>query len=84
MDISACENAAIFVHDHLPDGDRCGLGIVDDRAGICCHDTKTRALVALIDTDAPEAREWAISVFEEIRSEATQLDAAAFGSRAPS
>ncbi|WP_266081554.1 helix-turn-helix transcriptional regulator [Haladaptatus caseinilyticus] len=84
MEVTACENAAIFVHDNLPDGDRCGLGIVDDRAGICCHDTETGALVAVIDTDAPKAREWAISVFEEVRVEATPLDAAAFDSTAPS
>jgi predicted transcriptional regulator len=84
MEVTACENAAVFVHDHLPDGDRCGLGIVDDRAGICCHDAETGALVAVIDTDAPEAREWAISVFEEVRAEATPLDSAAFDSPAPS
>ena len=84
MEVTACENATVLVHDHLPDGDRCGLGIVDDRAGICCHDAKTGALVAVIDTDAPEARDWAISVFEQVRDEATPVDPAAFGSRAPS
>ncbi|REA00589.1 transcriptional regulator [Haloferax sp. Atlit-6N] len=83
-EVTACENATVLVNDHLPDGDRCGLGIVDDRAGICCHDTETGALVAVIDTDAPEAREWAISVFEEVRAEATPLDFAAFESRTPS
>ncbi|MGQ5518082.1 MULTISPECIES: helix-turn-helix transcriptional regulator [Halococcus] len=84
MEVADSENATILVHDHLPDGDRCGLGIVDDRAGICCHDADTGALVAVIDTDAPEAREWAISVFEEVRAEATPLDSAAFESRTPS
>ena len=72
--VAACENASVYVHDHLPDGDRCGLGIVDDRAGICCHDPRTGALVAVIDTDAPEAREWAISVFETVREAATPVD----------
>ena len=79
-EIAACDNATILVHDHLPDGDRCGLGIVDDRAGICCHDAETGALVAVVDTDVPEAREWAVSVFEEVRSEATAVDPGAFES----
>jgi len=84
VEVAACENATILVHDHLPDGDRCGLGIVDDRAGICCHDAETGALVAIVDTDAPEAREWATSVFEAIRTEATPVDPTAFESRSHS
>jgi hypothetical protein len=84
LEVTACENATVLVHDNLPDGDRCGLGIVDDRAGICCHDARTGALVAVIDTDAPEARDWAISVFEEVRAEATPVEPAALESRAPS
>lgn len=84
MEVTACENATVLVHDHLPDGDRCGLGIVDDRVGICCHDAETGALVAVIDTDAPEARDWAISVFEQVRVEATPVDPDTFESRVPS
>lgn len=57
MEVTSCENATVLVHNHLPDGDRCGLGIVDERAGICCHDVGTGTLVAVIDTDAPEARD---------------------------
>ena len=83
MEVAACENATVLVNDHLPDGDRCGLGIVDDRAGICCHDAETGALVAVVDTDAPEAREWAVSVFEQVRDEATPVDPAAFEARSP-
>jgi predicted transcriptional regulator len=79
-EVAACENATVLVHDHLPDSDRCGLGIVDDRAGICCHDAETGVLVAVIDTDAPETREWAISVFEQVREEAAPVDPAAFES----
>jgi hypothetical protein len=71
---AACDNCTVYVHDDLPDGDRCGLGIVDDRAGICCHDPDTGALMAIIDTDAPEAREWAIDTFERVRREATVVD----------
>lgn len=73
-EVAACEHAAVFVHDNLPSGDRCGLGIVDDRAGICCHDSETGALVAVIDTDAPAAREWAISTFEQVKAEATPVE----------
>jgi len=71
---AAHENCTLYVHDALPDGDRCGLGIVDDRTGICCHDVETGALVCVIDTDAPEAREWAIETFERVRAEATTVD----------
>ncbi|WP_101297095.1 helix-turn-helix transcriptional regulator [Halegenticoccus soli] len=84
IEVAACENATVLVHDHLPDGDRCGLGIVDDRAGICCHDAETGALVAVIDTDAPAAREWAISVFEQVRAEASPVDPTAFESHVQS
>ncbi|WP_224271077.1 helix-turn-helix transcriptional regulator [Haloprofundus salinisoli] len=84
MEVTACENATVLIHHYLPDGDRCGLGIVDDRAGICCHDAETGALVAVIDTDAPEARDWAISVFEQVRAEATPVDPAAFAEHAQS
>lgn len=75
---AACENCTVLVHDSLPDGDRCGLGIVDDRVGICCHDPDTGALMAIIDTDAPEARKWAISMFERVREEAKPVDSQMF------
>ncbi|WP_458189197.1 helix-turn-helix transcriptional regulator [Haladaptatus sp. NG-WS-4] len=75
---AARENCTVFVHDDLPDGNRCGLGIVDDRVGICCHDIETGALLAVIDTDAPEAREWAISTFERVRREAKPVEPQAF------
>lgn len=73
-EVAACDNATVLVHDSLPDGDRCGLGIVDDRAGICCHDVESGALVAVIDTDDSDAREWAIGVFEQVREEAEPVD----------
>lgn len=67
------ENCTIYLHDDLPDNDRCGLGIFDDRVGICCHDAETAVLEAVFDTGAPEAREWAVSVFEQYRDEARLL-----------
>ena len=68
------DHCTVFVHDDLPDRSRCGLGIVDDRAGICCHDAETGALTAVVDTASPEAREWAISTFERVRDEARPVD----------
>jgi hypothetical protein len=78
VEAAACENCTVFVHDSLPDGNRCGLGIVDDRVGICCHDPETGALVAVIDTGASAAREWAVSTFERVRREARQVEPQAF------
>ena len=71
---AACENCTILVHDDLPDATRCGLGIFDDRIGICCHDAETGMLEAVVDTAAPDAREWAVSVFERHRADARFLD----------
>lgn len=70
---AACENCTVLVHDDLPDRVRCGLGIFDDRAAICCHDPETGMLEAVVDTGAPEARRWALDVFAEHRAEARPL-----------
>jgi predicted transcriptional regulator len=84
MEAAAREHCTVYVHDDLPDGHRCGLGIVDDRAGICCHDVETGALTAVIDTDAPEAREWAIATFERVRREADPVGPQTFETLVPS
>lgn len=76
LEAASQDNCTVLVYDDLPDGNRCGLGIVDNRACICCHDADTGALTAIIDTDAPEAREWAISAFERVRQEARPPDRA--------
>jgi hypothetical protein len=73
---TACEHCTILLHDALPDEDRCGLGIFDDRIGICCHDAETGALRAVVDTDAPAAREWAESVYERYRRQARPAEEA--------
>lgn len=70
----ACENCTTLLHDSLPDGDWCGLGIYDDRVGICCHDVETGMLKAVVDTDSREALSWAESVYERYRREARPLD----------
>lgn len=78
MEAAARDNCTVLVHDALPDGDRCGIGIVDDRAGICCHDAETGALRAIVDTGDLAARDWAISTFERVRREAEPVDASTF------
>lgn len=80
---AARDNCTVLVHDGLPDRTRCGIDIFDDRVAICCHDVETRALRAWIDTDAPEAREWAKSVFERYRREARPVDEDALDAPVP-
>ena len=76
-------HCTVLVHDDLPDRTRCGIGIFDHRVGICCHDADSRALQAWIDTDAPEARIWAMSVFDRYRQEAWPADEAAMNTPVP-
>ena len=71
---AARDNCTVLVHEGLPDRRRCGIDVFDERAAICCHDAETRALRAWVDTDAPEAREWARTVFERYREEARPVD----------
>lgn len=73
---AARDHCTVLVHDDLPDRTRCGIDIFDDRVAICCHDVETRTLRAWVDTDAPEAQEWAWSVFERYRREARPIDEA--------
>lgn len=80
---AARDHCTVLVHDDLPDRTRCGIGIFDHRVGICCHDAESRALQAWIDTDAPEAREWALSVFERYRREARPADEAVMATPVP-
>ncbi len=72
---AARQNCTVLVHEDLPDEKRCGLGIFDDRVGICCHDADTGALEAIVDTGDPKAREWALSLFERYRKAARTLSA---------
>ena len=70
----ARENCRTFVHESLPDGERCGLLLLDDRVAICCHDGPTGALRAVVDTDARPALAWAESVYEDVRREARLVE----------
>lgn len=50
----ACQNSSVHSNDDLPDNNRCGLRIVDDRVSICCHDADTHTPQTVTDTDARE------------------------------
>lgn len=54
------------VHDDLP---TYGIGLFDDRIAISGYDPSAGTVKVLVDTDAPEAREWAESVYETHRRE---------------
>lgn len=71
---AACENCTTRLHDDLPDRRWCGVGIYDDRVGICCHDAETGVLRAVVDTDSAVALAWAESVFERYREESRLLE----------
>lgn len=60
----------ILLHDTLP----CGLTIFDERVALTGYDPDTGMLRAIVDTDAPKAREWAEPLYESYRNEARPLD----------
>lgn len=63
-------NLTVQSHDNLPPY---GISIFDDRIGISGHNHDSGTVQVLIDTDAPEAREWAESTYESYRREARPL-----------
>lgn len=63
-------NLTVQLHDDLPPY---GVGLFDDRIAISCYDQNSGMAQLLIDTDAPDAREWAESTFESYRREARSL-----------
>lgn len=60
----------IRVHDDLP---QYGIGLFDDRIAISGYDPTTGTVKVLVDTDAPDAREWAETVYETYRRETPTL-----------
>lgn len=60
----------LWLHDGLP---LYRVLIYDDRVGIGGYDPDSGVLQVYVDTDAPDAREWAESTFESFRQEATCL-----------
>lgn len=60
----------IRVHDDLP---AYGIGIFDDRIAISGYEPTSGTVKVLVDTDAPDAREWAEAVYERYRRETPTL-----------
>lgn len=60
----------IRLHESLP----FGLAIFDDRIGVAVNDPSTGSLKALVDTDTPEARQWAEAVYEAYEAESVLLE----------
>ncbi|WP_339103363.1 MarR family transcriptional regulator [Haloterrigena salinisoli] len=63
-------NLSVSVHDDVPPY---GVGLFDDRIAVSCYDPDSGMVRLLIDTDVPEAREWAESLFESYRRDARPL-----------
>ena len=63
------EHVKAAVHDELP----IAMAIFEDRIGIGVHNESMGAPLAWIDTDNPDAIAWGERLFEQYRSEATQL-----------
>ena len=63
-------NLTVRVHDDLPPY---GVGIFDDRIAISGYDPTSGTVKVLIDTDVPEAREWAESIYGSYRRELPTL-----------
>ncbi|WP_293033316.1 winged helix-turn-helix domain-containing protein [Natronococcus sp.] len=64
-------NLTALVHDELPPY---GVSRLDDRVAVSGYDPDSGGVTVLVDTDAPEAREWADSVYAAYRSEARPLE----------
>lgn len=65
------DNFTVLDHDDLPPY---GIGLLDACVTISCYEVDSGTVHALIDTDAPEVREWAKSVYETHRSGARHVE----------
>ena len=61
-------------HENLP----CGLTLYEDCVALCGYDQATGMLQAVIDTDSPDAFEWAETVYESYRRESESVDHSSF------
>lgn len=68
MSVAAVESdqLTLSAHDDLPSG----LAIFDDRIGLGGYDADSGMLPAFVDTDDPDAREWALKRHERYREAA--------------
>ena len=70
VELCASEFLTMQLHEALP----FGLVIFDSRIGVGIRDSESGTPRAFVDTDAPEGRTWAETLFESYWDEATQLD----------
>ncbi|MDG5819270.1 MarR family transcriptional regulator [Natronococcus sp. A-GB7] len=64
-------NLTALVHDELPSY---GISRLDDRVAVSGYDPDSGGVTVLVDTDAPEACEWADAVYATYRNEARPLE----------
>lgn len=74
MEATTRPGYTVLLHDSLPVREWCGICLFDERVSICCYDPETGLLQAVVDTESPEMRAWAESVYERYRSEARPLE----------
>ena len=65
------DNMTVLLHDDVPSY---GLCLFDDQIAICVYNPDGGGMKMLIDTDAPEAHEWAESVYATYKAEAQPLE----------
>ncbi|MFP8958006.1 helix-turn-helix transcriptional regulator [Natrialbaceae archaeon A-CW3] len=70
-DLLECDNMTVLLHDDVPSY---GLCLFDDQIAVCVYNLDGGGMKALIDTDTPEAREWAESVYATYKVEAQPLE----------
>ena len=63
-------NLTVRLHDDLP---AYGVSLFDDRVAVSGYNPDSGTVQVLLDTDAPEAREWAESTYDSYRREARPL-----------
>lgn len=66
----ASGNLSVLLHEDLP---TYGISIFDRRIGISGYSPDSGTVRVLVDTDSPDAREWAESTYESYRREARPL-----------
>lgn len=59
----------LFAHESVP----FGLSVFDERVGLCGYDRESGGLTVFVDTDDPDTRRWAETVYERYREEATPI-----------
>lgn len=65
------DNMTVFLHDDVPSY---GLCLFDETIAICIYSPGGGGLKMLIDTDAPEAYQWAESVYASYKPDARPLE----------